>query len=648
MSFPGREAMHETAEPGTEFLAGRWAQRLWQLDKQAHVDVQRFAQEALTELRNLLQADTTALVVSTGGRWRAEVFCGPAISLPERALSHCLAEEHVLKEGSSWLLPVHWSSAAAILIHNAHVVLHPESLDAMRRLWNSCYAQVAHSQTHYQRSQQLKTILGIVAEWQATLQTDVLLERMAQAATRLLSCQRASIFLWDRANHTLVGRPALGVEGGELRVADDRGVVGHVVRTGQPQRINIDEDQSVIDRTVDEKLHFRTESLLCVPLVGRDGRIFGAFEMINKHNGVFTDEDQRLLTELARHASIALENTQHFQRLLESRNQWANEAAQQVVLLGKHPAMEKLRATIQRVAETDLAVLLLGENGTGKEVVCRMIHALSRRRNEPLVAVNCAALPETLLESELFGHEQGAFTDARQTRPGKFEVAGHGTLFLDEIGELSLAGQAKLLRAIEEKTIQRVGGTQPIVIHARIVAATNRDLLALVHQQRFRQDLYYRLNVVTLHLPPLRDRGDDVLLLAEHFLSDFCSKAGRPLLKLTHQARQRLREYSWPGNVRELRNIMERFAYLHPREVIDAADIDPLLTLWGATSDANNVTLQQATRQFQIRLIQEHLQRAKGSVARAARTLGMHRANLYRKMRQLGMPIIANESEGND
>ena len=230
------------------------------------------------------------------------------------------------------------------------------------------------------------------------------------------------------------------------------------------------------------------------------------------------------------------------------------------------------------MADTDLAVLILGENGTGKEVIAQSIHYLSRRRDQPFIAVNCAAIPETLAESELFGHEKGAFTDAHEARAGKFELAAGGTLFLDEIGELSLSGQAKLLRVIEEKTLVRVGGSTPIHTDARLLAATNQNLAEMVRAKRFREDLYFRLNVVAIDLPPLRERGGDVLLLAEHFLGDFCKRARRKTPQLTAAARKRLLEHPWPGNIRELRNLMERLAYLSSEDRIDAEDLAFILS----------------------------------------------------------------------
>jgi len=294
---------------------------------------------------------------------------------------------------------------------------------------------------------------------------------------------------------------------------------------------------------------------------------------------------------------------------------------------------------MRRVADTELALLLLGENGTGKEVVSQCIHYWSRRRNQPFVAVNCAAITETLLESELFGHEKGAFTDARSTRVGKFELASGGTLFLDEIGDMSPGGQSKLLRVLEEKVVIRVGGSTPIHTDARVIAATNQNLAEAVRVKRFREDLYYRLNVVTLELPPLRDRGEDIVLLAEHFLREFSVKARRKPPALTAAARRRLQGHPWPGNVRELRNLMERIAYLSAGDTINEDELSFILS---PRSDepalfSSELPLVEATRRFQSDYINKHIARAGGNVTDAASRLGLHRSNLYRKMRQLGM-----------
>ena len=275
---------------------------------------------------------------------------------------------------------------------------------------------------------------------------------------------------------------------------------------------------------------------------------------------------------------------------------------------------------------TDLAVLILGENGTGKEVVSRMVHYLSKRRDEPFIAVNCAALTETLLESELFGHEKGAFTDAHESRAGKFELASGGTLFLDEIGDLSLGGQAKLLRVLEEKVVVRVGGSIPIPTDTRVVAATNQNLAEMVRDRRFREDLFFRLNVVTVQMPPLRERVDDILLLAEHFLHDFAARARRRPPTLTDEAVKRLRQHAWPGNVRELRNLMERLAYL------DCKATRSMRRTWRSlfrraerielSPISLDLPLTEATKHFQADYIRKHIEAAGGNMSDAARRLG--------------------------
>jgi Nif-specific regulatory protein len=519
-----------------------------------------------------------------------------------------------------------------------------EAIEALAVLLAATLDAARQRQRREQRIERLEAILEIAAQWRQTLEMDTLLVHMAEAATRLLGAERASIFLWDRPNRMLVGRPALGVQGGELRIADNTGVVGQVVHTGQARRVNTDSGQQEIDRRVDRQLDFQTRSLLCVPLRGRGGELFGAFEMINKREGNFTDDDEAALTELAAHAAIALENTQQYEQLLISRNQMANQAAEGVQLIGQCPAIEALRSTIRRVADTDLAILILGENGTGKEVVARRIHYLSSRRNEPIVAVNCAALTETLLESELFGHEKGAFTDARESRAGKFELASGGTLFLDEIGDMSRNGQAKLLRVLEEKVVVRVGGVTPIHTNARVIAATNQNLAEMVRAKKFREDLYFRLNVVTLELPPLRERGDDILSLADHFLTDLCAKARRKPPKLTAAARKRLLSHAWPGNIRELRNLMERLAYLSQGDQVNADELDFILSP-GPDSQgvlSLDLPLTEATKRFQSEYIRKQIDRSRGNVSDAARKLGLHRSNLYRKMRQLHMPTEGN------
>tara|TARA_R110002049_G_scaffold4601_5_gene32308 strand:+ start:436358 stop:438457 length:2100 start_codon:yes stop_codon:yes gene_type:complete len=518
------------------------------------------------------------------------------------------------------------------------------------------------------RVDQLNAVLEAAAHWQRLDDDRELLHAIADTATKMLGCERASIFLWDRRRRKLVGRPALGIEGEALEVDDNEGVVGEVLRTSQPKIWNANtDDEKRVNRKVDQTLEFETRSLVAVPMGGQRGEIIGVFEAINHHaqdddasgsDTGFDAFDAVMLADLAKHAAVAIESQRKRRTLTESRDRLVDDAASATKLIGNHPTMKSIQQSADRVAATELSVLVLGKNGTGKEVLARHIHYESSRRNGPFVAVNCAALVESLLESELFGHEKGAFTDANQTRSGKFELADGGTLFLDEVGDMSPGGQAKLLRVLEDKVVVRVGGSQTIPVDVRVIAATNQPLEQLIAEKRFREDLFFRLNVVSLTLPPLSQRGDDILLLAEHFLGIFCYQIGRQVPTLHPNARHALLSHPWRGNVRELRNTIERVCYLCNEDEI--MDNDLMLngaTLAGIThhmpqnhsSETENrvdagslqsnfpVSLSDATREFQMAHIDRAIAECNGNMTDAAARLGLHRSNLYRKMRQLGM-----------
>ena len=331
---------------------------------------------------------------------------------------------------------------------------------------------------------------------------------------------------------------------------------------------------------------------------------------------------------------------------MKRHRQLTEQVTQGVQIVGQSAAIDSMRKTIDRLAMTDLPVLVLGESGTGKEVVAQSLHYRGARREHPFIAVNCAALPDSLLETELFGHERGAFTDARDMRQGKFELADGGTLFLDEIGDMSLNGQAKLLRVLEQKVITRVGGSQNIPVNVRIVAATNANLMEVIRAKKFREDLYYRLSVVKLDLPALRERPEDILLLADFFLMNFCKQANRRPLLMSAEARQRLQGHNWPGNIRELRNLMERVAFLCAGERVEASDLAFILSPQAEAKSilANDSPLNEATGEFQREYIRKAIARVHNNMSEAAKVLGLHRSNLYRKMRQLEMNEADDES----
>jgi DNA-binding NtrC family response regulator len=392
----------------------------------------------------------------------------------------------------------------------------------------------------------------------------------------------------------------------------------------------------------------RTEPTLPVILVTAYGSVEeavtamkeGAFDFIQKP--VDLDHLKLLLERAVRQQELLREN-------LLLREEYAVRYGFPRIV-GEDPSMKDASQITQRVAATDSVVLLLGESGTGKELFARAIHHLSPRADAPFVALNCAAIPEGLVENELFGHERGAYTGAGARKIGKLELAHRGTLFLDEIGELPLAIQSKLLRVLEEKRFERVGGTQAVEVNVRILTATNKDLQAAVAEKTFREDLYFRISTVPITIPPLRDRGDDVLLLAEHFLERFRREFRKPALRLTEDAKARLRTYSWPGNVRELQNAIERAAILTSGSDVDAKALqlpaarptaaelpDGMIAqefLWEGPLEEVS---QRAVAHVERFKIQNALRESKWNKTRAAEKLGVSYKTLLHKIRSLGL-----------
>jgi two-component system nitrogen regulation response regulator NtrX len=330
------------------------------------------------------------------------------------------------------------------------------------------------------------------------------------------------------------------------------------------------------------------------------------------------------------------------QKAIERRDLLAEIAAMrgraesEAVLLGKSAAMARLQAEIARIAPTDARVLITGENGTGKELVARAIHRLSERADAPLVEVNCAAIPEELIESELFGHVKGSFTGATEDRRGKFEEADGATLFLDEVGDMSPKTQAKVLRALQDGRFARVGSTKAVASDARVLSATNKELYAEIARGTFREDLYFRLAVVPVHVPPLRERTGDIPELARHFLELASARFGRRPKRLAPDAVRALMAHRWPGNVRELKNLIERLMILAPGDEIAADDLPFAAAEAELPPDA---PLKDARDDFERRYILAALRRHRGNVTRAAERLGLERSNLYRKLKSYGIEV---------
>ncbi len=395
-----------------------------------------------------------------------------------------------------------------------------------------------------------------------------------------------------------------------------------------------DADSSLESTVIDE----RPGSAICVPLPYRN-ECRGAIEVLRYSlTQPLKPASLELAIAIGRQAGMALENLEYRERLEQANQQLRTELTGRNRVIGESEAVQQMLGLVERVAATNSTVLIAGESGSGKELVARMIHDSSPRSAGPYVAVNCAAFNEALLESELFGHEKGAFTGAERRYAGRFEQAHRGTLFLDEIGEMSLSCQSKLLRLLEGHAFERLGGTEPISVDVRIVAATHRKLPDLVADDKFREDLYFRLRVIELAVPPLRDRDDDMVLLAEHFLADLRRQTGRGPTSLSVAAAAALRSHQWPGNVRELKNSIERAAVLGTGSEVTAEDLglSPLQLPQGNQPDSTaDGDAPQSLANAELRHIQSVLRKTGGNKMQACRILGIGRGTLYKKLKEI-------------
>jgi two-component system, NtrC family, nitrogen regulation response regulator NtrX len=351
---------------------------------------------------------------------------------------------------------------------------------------------------------------------------------------------------------------------------------------------------------------------------------------------------------------LAVKNALRQRRLESQLLELRQQLDARYLMVGESPALQRLREEIRQAAPSNGRVLIFGENGTGKELVARQVHAQSQRAAAPFVEVNCAAIPEELIESELFGHTKGAFTGALAARKGKFELADGGTLFLDEIGDMSLKTQAKVLRALQEQRIEPVGGSASVDVDVRVIAATNKDLEAEIRGGRFREDLYFRLNVIPFEVPPLRERREDIPLLVRHFMQLLSAEHGRRAREVSEDALEALALLAWPGNVRELRNILERLVIMTPGERIELRHLPASLGTAAARAagaeeplaEAGEASLLAARDAFERRYILQRYRECGGNMSKTAESLGVERSNLYRKMKAFGLLPARRESDG--
>jgi Nif-specific regulatory protein len=383
----------------------------------------------------------------------------------------------------------------------------------------------------------------------------------------------------------------------------------------------------------------QVHSVVCVPLIASD-KVIGAIYLDSSNPKSFFDETHlQMMTAIAGIASLAFDNVRHWEGLQQENQELRAQVGLEHNMLGLSPRMREVFEFIRRVAPADSTVLIQGESGTGKELVARAIHRNSSRADRPFVAINCAAIAETLLESELFGHEKGAFTGAVAQKKGKIEAADGGTLFLDEVTELAPGLQAKLLRVLQEREFERVGGLRPLKLNVRLIAATNRNISEAVKSGAFRNDLYYRLNVVTLGMPALRDRAEDIPLLAEHFIAKAARKCKTRMKPLSAEARACLVSYDWPGNVRELENAVERALVLGSSDSILPDDL-PEAVLESASPATSATNYHGTVREHKKEVIVEALRKANGNYISAANVLGMHPNSLLRLIRNLDLKAV--------
>jgi Nif-specific regulatory protein len=493
----------------------------------------------------------------------------------------------------------------------------------------------------------LSSLLYLSQQLNAERDLSRLLDLMAREVARLLAAERASVFLWDRSTDELWSLVALGSE--PLRFDARRGVAGAVVHTGITINVPDVQQEPRFYPAIDARTGFRTRNILAVPLRNHAGEIIGAFQVLNKQESAFTAEDEEMLKAVAAQAAIAIETAQLIGGLQQQRDALLAENTQlwqavegryfQQPLLGSSQLIRQVMRLIEQLRDSSVEVLITGESGTGKELVARALHYTSRRARGPFVAVNCAALPTSLIESELFGIERGVATGVER-RIGKFESAHGGTLFLDELADLSAAAQATLLRVLQERVVERVGGRRAIPVDVRVIAATNKALEEAMSQGAFRGDLYYRLKVIHIAMPPLRSMREDVALLARHFLEQFARELGKGRLELTPEATHCLENYDWPGNVRELAHEMKRLVVLARGPLITEAELSPEIrkatraSVPMSSSLPKGTSLKVAVEGLEQHMLQEALVASGYNQVRAARRLGLSRQGLIKKLKR--------------
>ena len=499
------------------------------------------------------------------------------------------------------------------------------------------------------RPDKIESLYEITSAIYSSLDLKKSLYEVLDILSNRLGMNRGSITIIDPDTQQIHTEVAHGMSSqqknrGHYRLGE--GITGKVAETGRPMAIpKVDEEPLFLDRTGARKRIDKSKiSFICVPI--KDGsRVIGTLSVDRIfYEKSLLDEDVRLLTIIsgliAQKVSM-LEKINKEKELLEKENirlrKELHERYSFSNIIGKSRKMQEVFYLIKQVANSNATVLLLGESGTGKELVANAIHYNSSRADKPFIKVNCAALPANLVEAELFGYEKGAFTGAIKSKEGKFELADKGTIFLDEIGALALDAQAKLLRVLQEKELERLGGKRPRKVDVRLIAATNKDLARAVERGEFRDDLFYRLNVYPIYLPPLREREADILLLAEYFLEKYAKQYGKDIRRVSTPAIDALMQYHWPGNVRELENCMERAVLLCEDQVIRTYHLPPTLQTAKDTNTYQTLSLQEAVENLEVELITDALKETRGSIRKSAQLLQTTERILGYKIKKYGI-----------
>jgi Nif-specific regulatory protein len=481
-------------------------------------------------------------------------------------------------------------------------------------------------------------LLDATAAINSSLELTVVLQAIAQSAAAVMRAEASSVLLLDKRRNKLLFQAAVGDRGEALRGEEfdaDLGIAGRVCKLGKPELVLNVRENKYFFQGIDDKSSFQTRGLCAAPLV-HQGEVLGAVEVLNRiGSGNFSTDDVDLLQIFANLAASGVRNAVAHHDLKKENEGLRSSMRASDQIVGRSDVLMQVQALCDRVAPTQASVLLLGESGTGKELFARYIHNHSKVAERAFIAINCAALAETLLESELFGHEKGSFTGAVAQKIGRFEMADKGTLFLDEIGEISPAVQVKLLRVLQEREFVRVGGTKTISCDVRIIAATNRDLEKEIKEGRFREDLYYRLNVFPVHIPPLRERREDIPLLVNHFITRAAGdlKVAKPAIDADTEAA--LISHQWAGNIRELQNVIERAVLMSDGRYITLDHLPHQITGQRGTtaSPGGDSSLWGYEKAMIIKALSSNGWNQSG----AARELGISRDNLRYRIKKYGI-----------